>query len=617
MNRLSIAIALGLAGMAASISGAAEAPPVHHTVEGETLPWTNLDIRYAPRDFQFVVITDNTGTPRPGIWREAMEKINLLQPSFVMSVGDLIEGYVDTPEQLHAQWDEFMNDLAPLEAPFFFVAGNHDVGRPLWHQVYLERIGPSYYYFKYQDVLFLILDTNDSPTRGTGIGEEQAAWAEEVLARYPDDEVRWTFVFQHKPLWFEDRDEWNRLQDILVDRNATVFAGHIHNYMATEIEGIHFVTMATTGGGSPLRGKYYGEVDHIMWVTVTDEGPTMAALTLDGILSHDFRTPELAEKLMPFRENRAVRVPPLQAPDGVFEQGDTTASIVNPAPWPLRFQALFEPQEGIVVRPAAISEMLEPGETLEVTLSIDADAPIPAPVLQPIVMHWSAVYDFDSEPAIKLNGKSRIFVDAPHPIPYKEGITVDGDLDDWDELPFLVKQPGEVFTNEQAWRGPHDAHFRFGIAHDDEFVYVAIHVIDDEVSTEGVMIWQDFAGLYVNPLIGPGATPEGVRDAMFTLIDGDTMTREDRERYFVGQAPEAAQTAVSAGEGELLYEFAIPIAHLEAVQGGSWQGLQMNIVVNDYDPSDERLGVSAMFWRPRWDSGQHYPASGLFLRSEE
>ncbi|MFO0941019.1 MAG: metallophosphoesterase [Pirellulales bacterium] len=158
---------------------------VHSLGDAKPKPWTSLNISRSERDFQFAVVSDNAGTPRPGIWREAMNKINLLQPAFVMSVGDLIEGYVDSADQLNKQWDGFLSDLAPLQLPFFFVAGNHDVGRPLWYDVYRQRIGPTWYYFIYQDVLFLILDTNDGPEHSTGISDQQIAWIEEVLKKVP------------------------------------------------------------------------------------------------------------------------------------------------------------------------------------------------------------------------------------------------------------------------------------------------------------------------------------------------------------------------------------------------------------------------------------------------
>ena len=48
--------------------------------------------------------------------------------------------------------------------------------------------------------------------------------------------------------------------------------------------------LATTGGSSQLRGPRYGEFDHVTMVTVTNDGPVMANLRLDGILPHDVTT---------------------------------------------------------------------------------------------------------------------------------------------------------------------------------------------------------------------------------------------------------------------------------------------------------------------------------------
>ncbi|TFG92422.1 MAG: metallophosphoesterase, partial [Myxococcales bacterium] len=43
------------------------------------------------------MVTDRTGGPRDGIFESAMPRINLVRPEFVVSVGDLIEGYTDDP----------------------------------------------------------------------------------------------------------------------------------------------------------------------------------------------------------------------------------------------------------------------------------------------------------------------------------------------------------------------------------------------------------------------------------------------------------------------------------------------------------------------------------------
>ena len=64
------------------------------TPEGAT-PWTSLEVNDAPEDFHFVVVTDRTGGHREGVFPSAMPRVNLLEPAFVTSVGDLIEGYTE------------------------------------------------------------------------------------------------------------------------------------------------------------------------------------------------------------------------------------------------------------------------------------------------------------------------------------------------------------------------------------------------------------------------------------------------------------------------------------------------------------------------------------------
>jgi hypothetical protein len=69
------------------------------------------------------VISDNTGRMRPGVFEDAMRKVNLLQPEFVVNVGDLIEGYTEDPAELERQWKDLDGKIAGLEMPFFFVPG--------------------------------------------------------------------------------------------------------------------------------------------------------------------------------------------------------------------------------------------------------------------------------------------------------------------------------------------------------------------------------------------------------------------------------------------------------------------------------------------------------------
>ena len=54
-----------------------------------------------------VEVSDRTGGHRARIFSQAVEQINLLQPAFVVSVGDLIEGYTKDTTKLADQWTEF------------------------------------------------------------------------------------------------------------------------------------------------------------------------------------------------------------------------------------------------------------------------------------------------------------------------------------------------------------------------------------------------------------------------------------------------------------------------------------------------------------------------------
>ena len=285
-------------------------------------PWTSLEALDAEARFHFVVVTDRTGGERPGVFPAAMEQVNLLQPAFVMSVGDLIQGYTDERSRIEAEWDELDAFVERLDAPFFYTPGNHDYSNQVMADIWRERYGPDYYSLTYKDTLFIVLnsglfDRSDADGHGRRRGDwedEQAAqmaWLEETLAANID--VRWTFLFMHRPYWrrawvrTDDEDtsavgpwprhetipaEWHRVHELLSERDYTAFAGHMHTYeYEIDEDAPHTherIALATTGGISNLRGVDYGEFDHFVWVTMTEDGPVIANLLLDGILPKDF-----------------------------------------------------------------------------------------------------------------------------------------------------------------------------------------------------------------------------------------------------------------------------------------------------------------------------------------
>ena len=113
---------------------AEESPKSHFQVHVETekKPWSLLNFHNNPDNFQFAIVTDRTGSVRPGVFPKALKRLNLLEPEFVITVGDLISAgpKSDNESKVHAMWDEMEGFISQLDMPFFYLAGNHDNGSP-------------------------------------------------------------------------------------------------------------------------------------------------------------------------------------------------------------------------------------------------------------------------------------------------------------------------------------------------------------------------------------------------------------------------------------------------------------------------------------------------------
>ncbi|HTU94165.1 MAG TPA: metallophosphoesterase [Gemmataceae bacterium] len=273
--------------------------PLQVSVESRN-PWTHLRLNRSSEQFQFAIVSDRTGGHRAGIFSRAVELINLMQPEFVLSVGDLIEGYT-TAEKARTQWREFQSYVCKLQMPFFYAPGNHDALTPDMAKVWQEKFGRRYYHFVYKNVLFLVLNTYDGPEIDAKGGKknlkeqfskEQLDYVKQVLAE--NQSIRWTVVALHPPIWTRPdvaETGWLEVEKLLAGRNYTVFCGHIHHFRKYVRQGMNYYQLATTGGGSSLRGIDYGEFDHITWVTMKADGPVLAHLLLDGIYPEDLKKP--------------------------------------------------------------------------------------------------------------------------------------------------------------------------------------------------------------------------------------------------------------------------------------------------------------------------------------
>jgi predicted phosphodiesterase len=300
-----------------------------HDVKSKNTPWTYEPAKKSNDQFAFAVISDLNSGERTGVFEVAVEQINLLKPQFVLSIGDLIDGGTEDSLLLKKQFDSFDQRAGKMGAPFFHVGGNHDLTNLTMRKYWEKRYGRRYYHFVYNNVLFLMADSEDyeekriqeiyvarkraielldsgkneqanksayfqMPERMTGeISDRQSEYFEKAIRQNPN--VRWTFVLMHKPVWRkEGRGSLSRIEKALETRNFTVINGHLHEYSYTQKNNHDYIMLGTTGGGQKPESK--NAFDHLLWVTITNNGPAIANLKLAGILDKEGKIPLNGEK---------------------------------------------------------------------------------------------------------------------------------------------------------------------------------------------------------------------------------------------------------------------------------------------------------------------------------
>ena len=372
-------------------------------------PWTEKPFRNDPADFQFAIVTDRTGGHRKGVFGKAVEKLNLLQPEFVMCVGDLIEGYTKDSAEVNHQWKEFNDILADLQMRFFYLPGNHDISNNMMRNQWLERYGRSYYHFKYGDVLFLAFDTNDGD--GVMFSREQIDYFKEVLQEHTD--VRWTMVFMHHPIWnYREFNGFEEIEALLKNRPYTVYAGHNHRYLQTTRQEQNYYILATTGGGSRLLGPRFGQYDHVTWITMTDDGPEMINLQLEGLLDHDISNDETREMARALLEAADFDFTVLNANDsfGEFAAGQLWLKLENKGISPLFFQGRFYHHHQLNIQGGPVEVTIGPGQSELIALDIEAiGAQLDTALIDPLELSWTIGYPTDRlETPFALDGTTDI-----------------------------------------------------------------------------------------------------------------------------------------------------------------------------------------------------------------
>lgn len=372
-------------------------------VETTLKPWTNLDFYNDPSNFQFAIVADNTGGSRPGIFEKGVEKLNLMMPEFVLSVGDLIQGYTQDTSRIREEWNDFNNKIDQLKVPFFYLPGNHDITNLVMQKEWENRYGRRYYHFNYKDVLFIILDSNDDDDHN--LTDKQTDFALEAIKSNPD--ARWTFVLMHHPIWkYDTGGKFEKIEEALSTRKHTVIAGHEHHYQHIERNKTNYYVLGTTGAGSALRGEKFGEMDHIVWMTMTDNGPVMANLKLDGILSHDVTNAKTATMARAMLSNTNSRYFVLTNQGEDFKDGTAYLHFNNTSDVALNVYLSFYHHHQVNILPSKERVQLKPGEEKIIEIALTAHQITEYKQLGFLRYYWKFSYEGEAYKDFFLDGNA-------------------------------------------------------------------------------------------------------------------------------------------------------------------------------------------------------------------
>lgn len=227
----------------------------------------------AEPDFYFIQLSD----PQFGMWslnkdtvreeetfRKAAEKINRLNPAFVLITGDLVNAAGD-PEQI-AAFQRSVRLLRP-DIPVRLLPGNHDIWGPKLDkgiEAYEKLFGPDHYAFSHGGVRFIVLNSNIVAYAGANPERDQRQrwWFQAQLEAARAARVRHIVVCTHHPWFLEKPDEPDQYFNVplaqrrwYLDRMrengvTLALAGHLHKNSTGEDGPLKMIT--TSAVGQPL-----------------------------------------------------------------------------------------------------------------------------------------------------------------------------------------------------------------------------------------------------------------------------------------------------------------------------------------------------------------------------
>ena len=210
----------------------------------------------APPDqtFRFVLLGDRTGEAQPGVYERIWRQIAAEHPAFVVSVGDTIQGLDDAAAE--GEWRQIRATLQPYQRiPLYLTPGNHDVWSPLSQKLFEQYSRHALHYsFDYAQAHFTILDNSRSDL----LSVKEMSFRESDLAAHTHQPVK--FIVSHRPSWLVDvafKNTGSALYRLARKYGVRyVVAGHIHEMLHMDLDGVSYVSLPSAGGHLRLSGRY-------------------------------------------------------------------------------------------------------------------------------------------------------------------------------------------------------------------------------------------------------------------------------------------------------------------------------------------------------------------------
>jgi predicted phosphohydrolase len=208
----------------------------------------------AADSFHFAILGDRTGEARTGVYEQVCQEVAAERPAFVVSVGDTIQGMNDA--RAPAEWQEAQRILQLFRRfPLYLAPGNHDIWSPASERLFQQYAAhPPHYSFDYRQAHFTILDNS----RSEELPAQELLFLEADLKAHPGQPVK--VIVMHRPSWIVDVALGN--PNFALHQAARrygvryVVAGHVHQMLRLELEGVTYVSMPSSGGQLRLSGLY-------------------------------------------------------------------------------------------------------------------------------------------------------------------------------------------------------------------------------------------------------------------------------------------------------------------------------------------------------------------------